>query len=140
TVTDSDLSDATISMASNMRGATLQNVKFGGNLSNVDMRGATLRKVEFSQVNASELDLRGARLQDVTIDGQPVTSSRQLEVLGIKTDATTQIHASQQHRIEQQLKGITEGMGWLRDMPQPQAPPEMAAQSPIRHSPQPQPA
>lgn len=82
-IANSDLKDALVSPTSHIRG-TLQNVQLNGDVRDLDLRGATLR--------------------DVTIDGQPITSAKQLQQMGVAVDASTTISASPDFLREHQMK------------------------------------
>lgn len=116
-ISHSDLREATISMASKMQGAVIRHVKFGGNLTDVDMRGVKLSHVSFDQVSANNLDLRGAELQNVMVNGKAVTDTQQLVDLGIRVDATTKIHASKELKVQRQVEAIARNMSWAQDIP-----------------------
>ncbi len=87
TIANSDLREATISMASNLKGSVWQNVQLGGNLSGVDFSGATMKNMK--------------------INGQAITKPEQLKAFGATVDAQTKVSASEdfvkQVKVEQAL-------------------------------------
>lgn len=109
-LSNADLTNATISQASEFgQGATLQSVTFGSNVSGVDFEGVTLNKVVFNGSNLSDtsfagatlngvafngidpatLDLSGVqRMSGVTVNGKPIASTRDLEIMQLTGGVT----------------------------------------------------
>lgn len=111
-ISNSDLQNATISMASNLRGSIWQNVQLGGgNLDGVDFSGVTLKNLK--------------------IDGEAITSTKQLEELGVVINHETRVSASadfvREAKTEQALAKAAEVAqqvkGWMAGEPLPQPSP-----------------
>lgn len=83
---NSNLEQVTVSMTSRTAGATFQNVNITGNLDG--------------------LDLSGARLNNFSINGQPITDSNQLKEFGVGFDANTRTSASPEFLRQHQLAQI----------------------------------
>lgn len=105
-LSNSDLQQATISMTSNVRGAVFQNVALHGNLDG--------------------LDLSGAKLNNLTVDGKPIVSREALASLGVTMDENTTVSASAAMVKQYELAQIRETMqtaigsiGTTRDAPTP---------------------
>jgi uncharacterized protein YjbI with pentapeptide repeats len=111
TIMHANLGDATISMASSLRETVWQNVQFNGTgLRDVDMTGATLAAVTFENADVQDLNLSGAKLTNVIINGELISDPAQLQALGITTDDNIHItvtHGYAQER-EQALEEHTE--------------------------------
>lgn len=112
-LSNADLTNATISQASEFgQGATLQSVTFGSNVSGVDFEAVTLNKVVFNGSNLSDtsfagatlngvafngidpatLDLSGVqRMSGVTVNGKPIASARDLEIMQLAGGVTIPI-------------------------------------------------
>lgn len=73
-IANSDLSNATISMASNLEGSIWRNVELGENLDGID--------------------LKGAHITNLRIDGKAITSPEQLIKYGVGVDENTIVSAS----------------------------------------------
>lgn len=81
-ISHSDLSNATIDMASNLEGSKWQDVKLSSNLKHVDFTGATLTNVtitgEVEKASLTGVDFTGATLHNLRINDKLITSEKQL--------------------------------------------------------------
>ena len=123
TIKNSDLREATISMSSTLKGVNLQGVKFSGNLANVDLSGAKLQNVTLENIGKGQLDgleLNGASIANLKINGQAITNPQQLKAYGIMADNNTRIAASpefvKQAEQEQKSAKLQEAMAQVKDM------------------------
>ena len=133
---------ATIEMLSSVKGSKWNDIHFeGANLGHVEMNGATLTGVAFDKdTHLQGLDLRGAHLQNVTIDGQLATREM-LEAKGVKLDATTHIDVDpslktqmQTDKMMQQIAEITAiAANWSQQMGMPVSQEPQQAE-PVRRS------
>ena len=98
---NSDLGNATISMASNVKGAVFQNVNIGGNLDG--------------------LDLSGAKLYNFRIDGKLVENTQQLAGLGVSIDSTTVVAADPAVILKEQALAAGEALRKSLNSPNPVA-------------------
>ncbi len=137
-ISHANFTGATIDMASNMQGITLQDVKFkGSNLNDVNLKGATLTNVKFKECNASKLNLEGATLShvkfkgtdlkganfkgatfnDVSINGKAITNVADLEkALGTKVEGV-RITASKAFILQAQVDAVAEtAKGWQSEV------------------------
>lgn len=82
-IADSDLSNATIDMASDLRGVTFQNVTLGTNIKHVDFNGATLNNVridgEVAKNSLSGMDFSNATITNLRINDKLVKSKDELK-------------------------------------------------------------
>lgn len=118
-LSDSNLEGATISMASEVAGSQWSRVKLGANVDG--------------------LNLSGAKLHDVSIEGEPITNAAQLKAHGVTVDAHTQISASpdflreHQHlrvldQTDQVIKKLSEALK-MNGLPQQPAAAEASPES-----------
>lgn len=118
-ISNSDLSNATISMASNLEGSYWQNVKLSANLQGVDLSGANLKNVE--------------------VDGKAITRPDELRAYGVTIDANTKVEASPDfliaNNMQQALAKATsvamEAKNWMSPGYQPE-PSQAPQQAPTR--------
>lgn len=107
---NSNLEQVTVSMTSRTAGATFQNVNITGNLDG--------------------LDLSGARLNNFSINGQPITDSNQLKEFGVGFDATTRTSTSpeflRQHQLAQIRGTMQQAVASIGSASTPAAAPEAA--------------
>lgn len=102
---------ATIDMASELHGSQWRNVTFKeANLGHVDMAGTTLSGVHFTNTNLEGLNLSGATINDMVVDGKPITSTDQLTALGVTVDSQTVASASADRIRDYELAKIRETM------------------------------
>lgn len=130
-INHADFKNATVDAASNMQGITLRDVKFkhtnlghvdlsGANLVNVkfkdcdtkhlDLQGATLNHVKFKEIKKEDLkhiNMTGARLQDVSINGHAIKSAQDLKDLGITNANGVSVSISKEFLLQQQLSGVS---------------------------------
>ena len=94
-IAQAEFRGATIDMASNLQGSTWKQVNFtDANLAHVDMNGASLSGVSFTNTNLKGLDVSAAQIQDMVVDGKPMTSPLQLAELGMTVDPHTKVNAN----------------------------------------------
>jgi uncharacterized protein YjbI with pentapeptide repeats len=89
-INHSDFSRSTIGMNSTLAGLTMRHTRFdGSNVDGVSFANTTLRNVTFNDITAASLDLRGARYEHLTVNGEAITTTAQLTTMGVAVDAHT---------------------------------------------------
>ena len=102
-----------------LSGAKLTNVKFKDcDVKDLSLHGATLTKVTFKGTDTKDLNLSGVKkLEDVTINGHAIASTKDLEKLGVTFDKSIEITASKEHTLEAQLAQVTAvAKGWNQEL------------------------
>jgi len=109
-ISHSKFNGTTIGMGSQLNGSKWTDVEFNdANLGSVDMRNVTISNVRINRSNTEGLDLSGAAIDNLSINGILIQNARQLNDLnlGIKIDETTKFRVDPELLRKQEIAAKT---------------------------------